>query len=225
MTNQNIETIKAEIYETIRSKIIDGNYPRGKKITEYQIANELNINKIHVHDVLIQLQQDGFVEYKPMKGFFSLGICKEDIIEYAKIRECLESMLYTEFIINGSNEDIEEMLIIAKRKLAILQAGLNKEAEKETINQYEKLYSSVDFPHTINILDKYNSFIRTMIRSAYDLPKDSFKSLDNSKRLIRALETRNPELMKEWIHTRYLNTVSRIKSSNEYYSRNKNEGK
>ncbi|MBR5756064.1 MAG: GntR family transcriptional regulator [Firmicutes bacterium] len=213
------DKMREDLYRKLKREIINGEIPSGSRIIEYQIANDLGINKVHVHKVLNELEQEGLVQYIPMKGFVSCGLCKEDLIEYAKIRLSMEDMLYSEFFETGSEKDKAEIIEIAKRAQAMMKAGLRDAAVDETIALYEKLYASVDMPHVLEIIRKSDAYFRTMYRSVYHDPKDMSKAIKNWSRFIKAVETNDLNLMHEWMYQRYTNSVERINASEDFYSR------
>lgn len=56
-----------------------------------------------------------------MRGFFVLGISKEDLREFATIREMLESAIFEDFLANASEEYLEEAKRYTKRKITLVQ--------------------------------------------------------------------------------------------------------
>ena len=211
--------IRDTIYSNIRRQIISGELHRGQRLVETQIAAQYDVNKAHVRDVLQTLQGDMLVEYVPMKGFFVLGISKEDLQEFAKIREMLESAIYEEFLENAEEEDIEIVKRYTKRKIALIQAGMQEESLPETRATYEHIYGRSPYRHMVSIMRIYQEYVDLMIELAVDGPEDRAKTIKNSTLLYQVFDTRDCELAKRWIHIRYENAVRKIQTSSIYYSR------
>ncbi len=211
-TTTNAE-LRQQIYHDLRKRIIYGELYSGQHLTETRIAEAYHINKAHVRGVLQDLQRDGLANFIPMKGFFVQGVSKESLLEYAKIREILETALFEDFLSNASSDDLETVKLFTERKIALLKAGLKSEAFKETQATFEKVYACTSYQHMVVILRQCQEYIDVMIRKAFDSPDDVAKTIQNSTLLYNVLNTRDLELAKEWIHIRYVNAVYKIERS------------
>ncbi|MBR5756926.1 MAG: FCD domain-containing protein, partial [Firmicutes bacterium] len=116
-------------------------------------------------------------------------------------------------------KDKAELIEIAKRAQAMMKAGLRDGAVDETIAFYDKLFSSVDMPHVIEIIRKSDDYFRTIYRSVYHSPKDMSKAIKNWSRFIKAVETGDMSLMHEWMYQRHINSIERINASKDFNSR------
>lgn len=218
-TNSGNEEIRKKIYSELRKKIIKNELCRGQRLVETKIADEYGVNKIHVRDVLETLTNDRLAEYQPRKGFYVLGISREDLLEFAKIRELLESALFEDILANASDEDINTAIVLTKRKVALLRAGLREEAVKETWAFFEKLYECTSYSHIVDILRKYQEYIDLMVNQSFEFPEDISKAIVNSVFLCEVLEKRDYELAKKFLHIRYENIVNKVNSSSKYYDK------
>ena len=211
--------IREEIYADIRRSIISGELHRGERLVETQIAAKYQVNKAHVREVLQNLQSDMLVEYVPMKGFFVLGISKEDLQEFAKIREMLESAIFEDFLSNASEEDLEAVKRFTRRKAALIKAGMYEESQPETRATFDRIYECTSYRHMVSIMHTYQEYVDLMIALAVDTPEDRAKTIKNTTLLYEVFETRDYELAKKWLRIRYENAVYKIQHSSIYYSR------
>lgn len=211
--------IRETIYSDLKKKIISGELPRGQRLVETQIAAAYSVNKSHVREVLHALQSDMLVDYVQMKGFYVLGISKEDLQEFAKIREMLESAIFEDFLSNAGEEDMEAVKRFTMRKAALIKAGMYDESLPETRSTFERIYACTSYHHMVSIMRTYQEYVDLMIALAVETPEDREKTINNTMLLYKVFETRSYELAKNWIHIRYENAVSKIQSSRLYYSR------
>ena len=215
----NSAEIREEIYSDLKKKIINGELGRGLHLVETQIAAQYDVNKAHVRGVLLALQADRLVEYVHMRGFFVLGISKEDLQEFAKIREMLETAIFEDFLANADQADIEEVKRLTKRKIALMQAGMNEESLPEVRATYDRIYECTSYRHMVSIINTYQEYVDLMIALAVDSPDDTEKTIKNSTLLYEVFDTRDFELAKKWIRIRYENAVQKIQTCKLYYSR------
>ncbi len=210
---KNKTEIRQRIYSDLRRQIFSGGLRCGQRLVETRIAEEYGVNKAHVREVLQQLQGDGLVEHTAMKGFFVLGVSRQDLLEIAKIREMLEKAIFEDFLANASQNDLDEVKLLTQRKIALLQAGLKNEAFKETSATFDKIYACTSYRRMVVMLRQYREYIDLMITKAFDLPDDVDKTIRNSNLLYQVLDRRDYDLAREWIHIRYLNAVYKIEHS------------
>ncbi|MBT9775224.1 GntR family transcriptional regulator [Clostridium sp. MCC353] len=198
------------IYQDLRRQIINNTLHRDQRLVETQLANKYNVNKFHVNKALQMLERDHLVKHVDMKGYFVVGIDKNDMYEIAKIREMLENAIISDFLINASQEEIEEVKLFTQRKIAFLKAGLKGEAFKETSATFDVIYSCSPYHRMVEMLTKYKEYIDVMITKAFDGPDDVNKTIENSTLLYHVFDKRDCELLQKWIHIRYLNAVNKI---------------
>ena len=96
--------IRTQIYNDLREQIFTKKLNR-ERLVETQIAEQYHVNKRHVREVLIKLQEQKLVLYIPMKGFQVLGISRTDLLEIAK-REMLESAIFEDFLERATDSDL-----------------------------------------------------------------------------------------------------------------------
>lgn len=80
------------VYETIKQKILDGNYAPGQPLVEMTLAETYNIKRTRVRQILSKLEGDRLVEKLPAKGAFVKPITPELLQALFEAREALEPM-------------------------------------------------------------------------------------------------------------------------------------
>lgn len=61
-------TVKDQIYEIVRDKIISQEYPLGSKINMLGLSKELNVSNTPIREALSMLERDGLIINKPNSG-------------------------------------------------------------------------------------------------------------------------------------------------------------
>lgn len=83
-------SLVAQVYVTIRERIIHGEYAPGSRLRERNLAIDLAASRIPVREALVQLQADGFVVTYPRRGAVVRQLTLRDIAELFDLRLSLE---------------------------------------------------------------------------------------------------------------------------------------
>ncbi len=97
------------VYQILRRKIIEGNYPPDKKIVQNRLASELNISRTPVIKALHKLEMEGLVDNIPRKGFFIHRVSLSEIIDLFTLRQSLEMIAAANAAENATPGEVDEM--------------------------------------------------------------------------------------------------------------------
>ena len=76
-------SLKAQVYEIIRQKILQQEYALGEKINIDTVADELKISNSPIREALMMLSQDGLIEMIPNNGARVISFSEEGFHEIA----------------------------------------------------------------------------------------------------------------------------------------------
>lgn len=108
------------VYEHVRSEILNGNFPPGKRLVIDTLASELGVSQIPIREALQQLQAEGFVTCEPHVGPSVATIEPEDIWETFQLLEALEVVSCRSACRRMSDEDIQAMASMVEAMDALL---------------------------------------------------------------------------------------------------------
>lgn len=91
MTN-GFKTMQEVIFDTLRERIISGEYEPGQRLIANDLAEEFNISRMPVREALTRLDSTGLVELIPYKGAIVNELTAEDFVEIFHIRGVLEGL-------------------------------------------------------------------------------------------------------------------------------------
>ena len=92
------QTKQQQVYEYIKAKIINNEYPPGTPLTEEGICAELSVSRTPVRDAIRRLSSEHLLVMTPGVGLSVSSIGLEDLIEIFDIREGLEALAVRLFI-------------------------------------------------------------------------------------------------------------------------------
>src|SRR5918993_2088502 len=79
-----------QAYRRIKDAILSGDMPIGYQRLEPALALQLGMSRTPVHEALVRLQDEGYVELQPRRGMRVLPLSPRDIREITALLACLE---------------------------------------------------------------------------------------------------------------------------------------
>ncbi len=101
--------LKNVVVKEIRNRIITGHYKPGQRLSQNQLAQELNTSRAPVHDALLTLRNEGLVQIIPQRGTFVFNPDQQEIIALFEASSAYEQgALFS--IIHAPKQEILENL-------------------------------------------------------------------------------------------------------------------
>jgi DNA-binding GntR family transcriptional regulator len=122
--NPEISTLSAEAYESVRQRILRGEFSLGDAISRRKIAAELGMSFLPVSEALLRLELEGLLESRPRAGTRVRIPSREDVQGHYIVREALESQAARLFAQLATPADRAEI-----KKLAARVDALYKKSE------------------------------------------------------------------------------------------------
>lgn len=82
--------IADQAFEAVRTAIINGDYPAGRRLQIRELATELGISVMPVREAITRLEEAGLVESKPYRGAVVKAFTPEELLEIYAVRRLLE---------------------------------------------------------------------------------------------------------------------------------------
>jgi DNA-binding GntR family transcriptional regulator len=79
------------VYQQLRAALRDAHFGGGSLLTESDLARQLGISTTPVHEAMVRLASEGFVELLPRRGVRVVRLTIRDIEEIFEVREGLEA--------------------------------------------------------------------------------------------------------------------------------------
>ena len=102
-------TISEEVYRALKRDIITLTYAPGAAIREQEVAQRYGSSRVPVREALGRLQQEGFVDSVPYRGFSARQISLREIADSFDLRLVLETHAAELAAENASAEDLEQL--------------------------------------------------------------------------------------------------------------------
>jgi len=180
-------------YETVRRKIIEGEYHPSQRLIEAQLAQSLGLSRHNVRTALDRLAADGLVRLEPNRGATVATLDLDDAIDILVAREALEAAVTRLAAEHASDEQVAT--------LGELIASMRGALEAEDYPDYSA--TNVRFHHLIHeasgnqtmpelIANLRLRMSRLQLRSIL-IPGRSERSIREHEAIYHAVAARDPE--------------------------------
>ena len=203
-------TLRENVADEIRMKILNGDMKPGDKIVEQELASEFGISRGPVREALRQLEQEGMVEYSRNVGCSVRHIGMDDIYEIYYMRANYEMMAVR--LHNGPfpQEPLEKMEHILEQMKLLRKEEYRKvfELDKEF---HEVILDLVSFKRLKKAWEDLNY---GNIVTGYNMEVDSEQVIKRQylihEKLLNACRTGSPAQVEQAIADHYLGGVEKL---------------
>ncbi len=203
-------TLRENVADEIRMKILNGDMKPGDKIVEQDLASEFGISRGPVREALRQLEQEGMVEYSRNVGCSVRHIGMDDIYEIYYMRANYEMMAVR--LHNGPfpKESLEKMEHILGQMKQLHKEEYRKVFELDN-EFHEAILDLVSFKRLKKAWEDLNY---GNIVTGYNMEVDSEQVIKRQylihEKLLNACKTGSPARVEQAIADHYLGGVEKL---------------
>lgn len=203
-------SLRGRVYNTIRDKILSGDYHESEELKENTIANELGVSRTPVREALRQLELEGLVSIIPNKGASVTGITMKDIHDIYTIRSYLEGLCAKwacDNITNAQLEALDEILYLsdfhARRS--------HFEQMVELDNKFHDLIYKASGSKILNhVLSDFHQYVERVRKITLSRPYRAEQSSKEHAAIVEALKKRDGEMAEALAHEHMKNTIKNL---------------
>ena len=184
-------TKEEQVADYLRERIISGVYPRGSRLKQAEIAEELHLSITPVREALKLLKAEGYISGDSYLGARVVPFDPSASAEILQLRLVLESQLVRGAVDKITAEDIKALRAMADEFETAFASGDRANARGVNYRFHRRLYDVAQMPQTLH-------FVQILwARYPFDL--------------INAVEGRGQEAVKE--HDDILNSLTTADAS------------
>lgn len=94
------------VYERLKQVLQNGGVSGGSLLSEADLARQLGVSTTPVHEAVVRLASEGFVEALPRRGVRVVHLRPKDIAEIFELREALEVEVVRLALMRASDKDL-----------------------------------------------------------------------------------------------------------------------
>ncbi|UFN48419.1 GntR family transcriptional regulator [Roseomonas sp. OT10] len=147
------KTKQDQVADILRERIIAGTYPRGTKLKQSQIAEELGVSITPVREALHTLEAEGYVAGVSHKGLLVPDVVPDATREIFELRVLLERELADRAMAAMTRKALAELREIQARIVSLTEAATDPQATRaENYRFHFRLYELAQRPQTLQFV-------------------------------------------------------------------------
>ena len=206
------KSLRGQVFDKIRSDILNGKYKRGEELVESSIGKELGISRTPVREAIRQLELEGLVQLVPNKGAFVTGISEKDGRDIYLIRARLEGLAA-----RMAAKNITPELLDAMEETVVLSEYHAKKEHYEQVCEMDSkfhklLYKASGSRILEHTLTDFHQYVQRVRMASIMKKRRMEKSNDEHDAILTAIREHDEEKA-ELVATRHIsNTVENLKN-------------
>lgn len=206
------KSLRGQVFDKIRSDILNGKYKRGEELVESSIGKELGISRTPVREAIRQLELEGLVQLVPNKGAFVTGISEKDVRDIYLIRARLEGLAA-----RMATKNITPELLDAMEETVVLSEYHAKKEHYEQVCEMDSkfhklLYKASGSRILEHTLTDFHQYVQRVRMASIMKKRRMEKSNDEHDAILTAIREHDEEKA-ELVATRHIsNTVENLKN-------------
>ena len=195
--HKEVQTLSAQVFETLKTDIIEGNLEQGSKITEDGLAKRFGVSRGPLREALRELESTKLIIRVPHAGIRVVTLTQSLMYDIYSVREALEGMSARLAAENMSNENIIELWqLLEQHELDIKNHGGTRYFQSEgNLDFHYKIAAASNNQWLTELLGTELYQILRMSRSrSGQIPNRPLIALAEHRHIVQAIENRDPEL-------------------------------
>jgi DNA-binding GntR family transcriptional regulator len=172
-------TKEEQVADFLRERIISGVYPRGSRLKQAEIAEQLHLSITPVREALKLLEAEGYISGDSYRGARVVPFDAAASGEILQLRLLLESQLVRGAVEKATAEDISELRKLANEFAAAFESGDRATARGVNYRFHRRLYDIAQMPQTLHFVQiLWARYPFDLINAAAGRGKDAVKEHD-----------------------------------------------
>lgn len=145
-------TKEEQVADFLREGIISGVYPRGSRLKQAEIAEQLNLSITPVREALKMLEAEGYITRDSYRGASVVPFDASASGEILELRQLLEERLVKAAVENATDQDIAELRALEAEFERAFESGDRAAARGINYRFHRRLYDISALPHTLHFV-------------------------------------------------------------------------
>lgn len=185
--------LRALTYEAIKQAILDLQLPPGSQLKEQELARQLDVSRTPVHDALVRLEQEGFVEGEAFRGYVVATLQPGDVAEIFELRKVLEGHCARKAARQLNTQEFERLRNITQAAEEAVTQGDNAMCHQLFTEFDDVLFAHLENRRMQALLGGLRDQVVMLGSMTTALPGRASASCEEHRRIVAALERRDPE--------------------------------
>lgn len=195
--NKETQTLSAQVFDTLKTEIIEGRIEQGSKITEDGLAKQFGVSRGPLREALRQLESARLIVRIPHAGVRVVTLSQDLMQDIYTIREALEGMSARLAAENMNENTVGELwALLDDHETDIKNHGGTRYFQSEgNLDFHYKIAASSNNQWLIDLLSsELYQLLRMSRRQSGQIPNRPMTALNEHRQIVQAIENRDAEL-------------------------------
>lgn len=172
-------TKEEQVADYLRERIISGVYPRGSRLKQAEIAEQLHLSITPVREALKLLEAEGYVSGDSYRGSRVVPFDASASGEILSLRLLLEAQLVRAATDRATSKDLDELRTLADEFASAFQSGDRPGARGVNYRFHRRMYDIAALPQTLHFVQiLWARYPFDLINAAAGRGEDAIKEHD-----------------------------------------------
>lgn len=145
-------TKEEKVADFLREGIIAGVYPRGSRLKQAELAEQLNLSITPVREALKLLEAEGYINRDSYRGASVVPFDPGASGEILQLRLLLEAQLIQAAVDKVTSKDLEDLRTLEQEFENAFETGDRAAARGVNYRFHRRLYDIAGLPHTLHFV-------------------------------------------------------------------------
>lgn len=145
-------TKEEQVADFLREGIISGVYPRGSRLKQADIAEQLKLSITPVREALKMLEAEGYISRDSYRGACVVPFDASASGEILQLRLLLEERLVKAAVNNVTDQEVAELWALEREFEQAFESGDRAAARGINYRFHRRLYDIAALPHTLHFV-------------------------------------------------------------------------
>ena len=190
-------SLQNDIYHKLIRAIASGEFGPGEKLSEIELAREMNASRTPVREAFRQLQSEGYITFSPNKGAHVSKLPPEEIEEIYAIVGLLEGYAAELAAQRVRDSDIARLKILQKKLVAFATKKKYRDYVEKNTEWHHLIANLSGNTHLTKVIADLRRRIYRYRLMSVTIPGYLERYASDHQKIIRALEKRDGVLARK----------------------------
>ncbi|MFF8774026.1 GntR family transcriptional regulator [Kitasatospora sp. NPDC015120] len=186
------QSLRDLVYVRLRERIIEGEYPAGRRLVERELAETMGVSRVPVREAMQRLESEGFLTVQARRGAVVAGFGPADAEHFFAVRESLEALAASLAAQHATPAGLKNLERILTRTRRAAEAGRLRETVGLNADFHRAIVELSGNPLLQEMMAPLDGRLRRLFRLTSG-PESSTPMCTEHEQLLAALRARDPE--------------------------------
>ncbi|MZD04311.1 FCD domain-containing protein [Streptomyces sp. SID5785] len=157
-------SLRERVYVELRERIIEAQYPPGRRLVERELAEELRVSRVPVREAMQRLASEGFLTVQPRRGSVVAGFGAQDAVHLFDIRENLEGLAARLVARAADPEQLRDLEKLLQRARRATESGRLRTVVSLNADFHRRIVELSGNPLLVDVMAPLDSRLRRLFR-------------------------------------------------------------